>query len=301
MVNNKSKSPTLQSLAAPITIGVLTLIALSAVIILALSPANAVNTLSLPDDVKPVAINVGAAAAATVRPTVTAAPRPTRTPTAAPSSTPVARNASATTPSAAPAAEAPAPTAPPVATPEPAPTEAPQPLELEQGTGGSSLGPPPEPTPLLPLAGLTPQRIRIPNLGINAFVEHVGLDRENRMDVPRNIWNVAWYKLGAKPGERGNSAIAGHVDGPNTQAIFWELRKAQPGMRIYVQGDRGEEKVFEVYEVATYPFEQAPLERIFGGSDDAHLNLITCTGNFNNRTLNYDQRFVAYTRLVTNP
>jgi sortase A len=118
------------------------------------------------------------------------------------------------------------------------------------------------------------------------------------MDVPRNIWNTAWYKLGYKPGERGNAVIDGHLDGQYSAAVFWNLSKLVPGNRIYVADDKGVEKVFEVYDVATYAYDQAPLDRIFGPSNDAQLNLITCNGSFDQKSANYDKRFVAYARLV---
>lgn len=158
--------------------------------------------------------------------------------------------------------------------------------------------PTPTPVPLQPLPGFDPVRLRVPSLGISARVEYVGLDNEKRMDVPKNIWNVGWYKLGVRPGERGNAVFAGHVDGPNTPAVFWDLRKAQVNTKIYIQDPDGEEKVFEVFDTAVYEYDKAPLDRIFGASNEAQVVLITCTGTFDQGSANYDKRFVAYARLV---
>ncbi len=252
----------------PTIIGAIATIIVFSLFLLVLAPVSAIGIVSLPEDVKPVAVNFGSLTPEVTipSPTPTLAPAPTLTPTLAPP-----------TPTAA-ASLAPTPVSTPTPTPEPTIV--------------------PTPTPLPPLPGIMPRRFRIPSLGINAYVEHVGLDSENRMDVPRNIWNVAWYKLGAKPGERGNSVIDGHVDGPNTPAVFWTLKNVQLGSKIYVQDDKGEEKVFEVFDTGIYPYDQAPLDRIFGGSTDAQLNIITCTGVFDQSSHNYDRRFVAYARLV---
>ncbi|HEX2910472.1 MAG TPA: class F sortase [Chloroflexia bacterium] len=259
-MNNKPRRPGWLTIVGPAGIGALMMLVLTALIFFALTPASAISTVALPEDIKPVTVNIEASALKTVPPTPTPANTPIPTPTPQPTSTVQAD-----------------PTAGPTETPVPTAT------------------------PLPPLPGLVPARVRIPSVGINAFVEQVGLDSKNRMDVPRNIWNVAWFKLGAKPGERGNAVIDGHVDGPYSAAVFWDLRKVQPGTKIYVQDASGQEKTFEVYDVQVYPYDQAPLDRIFGPSNDAQLNLITCTGTFDRKTENYDKRFVAYSRLVQNP
>jgi sortase (surface protein transpeptidase) len=157
---------------------------------------------------------------------------------------------------------------------------------------------PPASEELPPLPGLVPHTLRIPSLGITANVEKVGLDRKGRMDVPQNIWNVAWFKLGPQPGERGNVAIAGHVDGPNTPAVFWDLKKIELGSRIYIQDAKGSQKIFEVLEKTVYTVEAVPLDRIFGRSAFPNLNLITCAGTFLPEQGDYDKRLIVYARLL---
>ncbi len=260
-MDKKPRQTNLFQKLGPASIGAIMIVILTGIIFLVLAPANAISTVALPQEVQPVTINVALAPAETVLPTTTPLPEPTVTPTPA-----------STLPPASSAAPLP-PTATPV---------------------------PPTATPLPPLPGIEPRRLRIPVLGINAAVEQVGLDNKNRMDVPRNIWNVAWYKLGPQPGQRGNAVIDGHLDGPYSAAVFWNLSKLVPGNKIYVQDDKGQEKVFEVFDIATYAFDKAPLDRIFGPSNDAQLNLITCNGTFDQGTANYDKRFVAYARLVPN-
>ena len=266
-MNKKTRQADLLQKIGPATIGVIMIVILTVIIFLVLAPANAIGTVSLPQAVQPVTISV-----AQVPPETPAALEPTSTTLPEPTGTPVATPTAAVTVAQVVATATPVP---PTATPVP-----------------------PTATPLPPLPGIEPRRLRIPNLGINAAVEQVGLDSKGRMDVPRNIWNVAWYKLGAKPGERGNAVIDGHLDGPYSPAVFWNLSKLVPGNRIYIQDDKGQEKVFEVFDVQTYPYDQAPLERIFGSSNDAQLNLITCNGTFDQKSANYDKRFVAYARMV---
>jgi sortase (surface protein transpeptidase) len=95
----------------------------------------------------------------------------------------------------------------------------------------------------------------------------------------------------------GNSVIAGHFDSKTGPAIFWRLRELRPGDEIFVSSDDGIERRFVVQATENYRFDNAPLERIFGTTSDAGLNLITCGGTFDRRSSNYDQRLVVYTTL----
>ena len=212
---------------------------------------------------------------------------PTEAPTLEPP-TPTAVIAAATptpppVPTSAPALAAalPSPTpAPPTATPvPPTPTLA------------------PTPTPL-PSAG-RPLRVLIPRLKINTRVENVGLDRDGAMDVPKRYDTVGWFQLGARPGELGNAVMAGHLDSLIGPAIFYRLKELRPGDDVIVVSDDGRERRFVVRALENYHYDAAPLDRIFGPSQEIGLNLITCTGAFDRRTQNYQQRLVVFTTLAS--
>lgn len=155
----------------------------------------------------------------------------------------------------------------------------------------------PEPEPEPPVAA--PVRLRIPRISVDARIVPVGVNRFGEMDTPNDAWTVAWYAPGFKPGESGNSVLAGHVDyiriGP---AVFWNLRLLQPGDRLQVVAADEQQYEFEVKEVQRYLANDAPVERIFGENPHRGLNLITCGGTFNARSGEYDQRVVVYTEAV---
>jgi len=142
-----------------------------------------------------------------------------------------------------------------------------------------------------------PTRLRIPAIGVNAAIEYVTTAADGTMDIPKNEWNVAWYRLGYVPGTPGNAVIDGHLDWIHGPAVFWNLAKLKPGNAIYVKDKRGVERTFIVTEVVAYPFDQAPLDRIFGASSTAQLNLITCNGQFDKSARNYNKRLVVYSTL----
>jgi sortase (surface protein transpeptidase) len=139
-------------------------------------------------------------------------------------------------------------------------------------------------------------RVRIPSLGIDAAVEPVGVDVEGNMATPEDPWNTAWYAPGARPGQNGNAAIAGHVDYHGIGAVvFWDLNKLGPGDEVFVDTADGKTLRFVVNDSTYFRPATAPLERIFGPADLPNLNLITCGGAFNPVTREYDQRLVVFT------
>lgn len=144
-----------------------------------------------------------------------------------------------------------------------------------------------------------PITLSIPKINVDASVESVGLDAKKAMDVPKDADNGGWYNLGAKPGQIGSSVIAGHYDRANgSPAVFWDLNKLTSGDKIMVKDDKGKERAFSVVRSAKYPYNDFPLQEVFGTSSKPMLNLITCQGAWNTGTRNYSERLVVYAEQV---
>lgn len=143
-----------------------------------------------------------------------------------------------------------------------------------------------------------PQTLTIPKLGVTAAVETVGEDAAGRMDVPKGVFNVGWYGPGFKPGEKGNAVMAGHLDTTTgAPAVFYNINQLVQGDQIIVIDKNGKDLTFEVTNVQSYTFDQVPLQEIFGPSDKPKLNLITCTGVWNQGSRNYSNRLVVSAEL----
>lgn len=144
-----------------------------------------------------------------------------------------------------------------------------------------------------------PNSFSIPKLGVvNVMVESVGLDKESKMDIPRDENNVAWYNLGSRPGERGNTVIAGHYDKKSgAPAVFFEINKLKSGDELIVKDLDGKEHKYIVTEVKSYLLEEFPLIEVFGVGDKARLNLITCEGLYDKSSKLYSRRLVVYSEL----
>lgn len=144
-----------------------------------------------------------------------------------------------------------------------------------------------------------PELIKIPKINVSAKVEQVGLDEKRAMDVPKEANNAGWYNLGVKPGEAGNAVIDGHLDKESgAPAVFWDVDKLQVGDKIIIVDDKGTERTFSVVKKAEYPYNDFPLQEVFGHSSKSMLNLISCNGKWNSQTHNYSHRTVIYSEQI---
>jgi LPXTG-site transpeptidase (sortase) family protein len=147
-------------------------------------------------------------------------------------------------------------------------------------------------TALLEKAG-HPVRLKIPKIKVNAVVETAGLTPDGAMGVPKGPYNVAWFKLGPRPGNTGSAVIAGHY-GFKRGSVFDNLNKLQKGDKIYIEDDKGATIAFVVREIKTYTSDAGASEVFNSGDSTSRLNLITCEGTWNKVTKNYSRRRVVF-------
>ncbi|QST00529.1 class F sortase [Pontibacillus sp. ALD_SL1] len=145
--------------------------------------------------------------------------------------------------------------------------------------------------------GISPTRVRIPAINVDAPIVQKGLNEEREMEVPDNGEDVGWFEPGTMPGNSGNAILAGHVDDRTGPAVFFDLKDLEQGDLIYLTGKDGKELTFEVNKVIAYPKDNAPLHKIFGPSNQRNLNLLTCTGTFDHSIQDHEERLVVYTSL----
>lgn len=142
-----------------------------------------------------------------------------------------------------------------------------------------------------------PVYLAIPTINVNASVEYVGITSEGVMEVPSNIADVGWFKLGSRPGEKGSAVISGHFDGRNGEAgVFVNLYKLKRGDKMYVKDDKGIITTFVVRESRIY--NPGYAEEVFSLNDNAHLNLITCDGVWDGVKKSYTKRLVVFADIV---
>ncbi|GAB2936118.1 class F sortase [Micromonospora polyrhachis] len=146
-----------------------------------------------------------------------------------------------------------------------------------------------------------PTDITIPRIGVAAKIMSLGVNPDGTIQVPPldQAQLAGWYQPGPSPGEIGNSVIVGHVDsaviGP---AVFFHLGALQPGDKIQVtRKDRTIAK-FRVDSVESYPKTGFPTELVYGPTEKAALRVVTCGGQFDERTRSYVNNIIVFATLV---
>lgn len=141
-----------------------------------------------------------------------------------------------------------------------------------------------------------PVRLLIPKIDVDARVTYMGLTASGDMEAPKTNEDAGWYKYGARPGNIGSAVIAGHL-GVGNPAVFADLGLLVKGDTLSVIDDDGQSVSFIVTDTRTYEYDTEPSE-VFSSEVGAHLNLITCNGNWNSTVKTYSQRLVIFTDKV---
>lgn len=162
-------------------------------------------------------------------------------------------------------------------------------------------------TPTIPHPTPDPAAIAqfvIPKYGVDAPVQVKGVDGSNTMQSPDGPTNVAWYNFTVAPGNIGNAVFSGHVDYINYgPAVFWHIRDLVPGDAIEIHLASGtvyKYRVIGTQTVSANPT-QEELAGIVGQTANEIITMITCTGEFNYTTHEYDHRSVVRAERVLEP
>lgn len=139
-------------------------------------------------------------------------------------------------------------------------------------------------------------RVLMPSIEVNAPVDVYGVDSNGAMQSPSDPSVVAWYDFSSNPLNSGNAVFSGHLDFVNVgPAVFWRLSDLVAGDDIRVVLADGSSLTYQVTStvvVGAGP-DPATLQWIVGPTVIPSLTFITCAGNFDPETGDYDQRLVV--------
>jgi hypothetical protein len=151
---------------------------------------------------------------------------------------------------------------------------------------------------VLATARSVPVSLRIPAIGLSVSLSNLGLNADGTVEVPDNIVEPGWFRLGPTPGQLGSAVILGHVDNYTGPGVFFELRTLAARDEVDVTLADGVVATFSVDSVATYPKWVFPAERVYGSRRSSTLQLVTCGGTFDRRIGSYLSNVVVYSSLV---
>ena len=143
----------------------------------------------------------------------------------------------------------------------------------------------------------TPVRLVIAAIDLDARIEARGLDANRSLDTPKDFHDVAWYRLGPRPGDPGNAVMNGHVNWWTGDAVFTHLSRLRAGDEVRVVRADGGVVVFKVTGQRTVDA-NARVASLFAPSTQPTLTLITCTGVWNPLTQSDTQRLLVSAALA---
>lgn len=143
-----------------------------------------------------------------------------------------------------------------------------------------------------------PAKITIPDIGVDAPIEHLGLTADNAVDVPKSLWTTAWFNQSSKPGDKGPAMIVGHYSAYG-KAVFANLKKLNPGQRIIISDDKGQQFTFAVTQKRDFPQAEVPMAELLGNRNSKpRLEIITCGGGYIKASRDFTNRTVITAEIV---
>jgi hypothetical protein len=151
-------------------------------------------------------------------------------------------------------------------------------------------------------------RFQIPRFNVDAPITYRAVGTDGIMPNPEGPDDVAYYDFSAWPGKGGrpgdgNPIFAGHVDSghqycdhgtvpPPCTAVLWDLNNLAVGDEIHVIVD-GTLYKYSVTSNEPVNAVSGPWDQIVSSTSDPTLTIITCGGDFNRATGEYDKRQVV--------
>lgn len=145
-----------------------------------------------------------------------------------------------------------------------------------------------------------PRYLEIPSIGVaKTRVMGVGITKNNTLDTPTNIHDVAWYYKSAYPGSGyGAVLLSGYAKGMEKPGIFTNLYQLKPGEKIMVERGDGKKITYVVVSNETMTLEQAVPTgmrkmTVSANTDVEGLNVMTYTGHYVPRLGQFDKRVMV--------
>lgn len=142
-----------------------------------------------------------------------------------------------------------------------------------------------------------PRYLKISELNVFSRVKRMGTTTSGAVDAPKSVFDTGWYDGSAKPGENGAVFIDGHVSGPTKGGVFANLKKLKTGSKIQVEMGDGRLFNYKVVAIEKYDANNVDMAKALRSIEPGKkgLNIMTCSGKYNEDAETFEQRLVAYT------
>jgi LPXTG-site transpeptidase (sortase) family protein len=145
-----------------------------------------------------------------------------------------------------------------------------------------------------------PRAIYVNSINVAARVLPMGVNSDNRIEAPINVFDAGWYKGSVKPGEIAAVFINAHASGQTRQGLFANLDRLSVGDEIILEkGDRTE-LTYRVLEVETVNLKDVDMKKVLIPKNNVlrGMNLMTCAGDWIQDSQTLDERVIVYTEQI---
>ena len=125
-----------------------------------------------------------------------------------------------------------------------------------------------------------PTRIIIDSIAVDAPVITLGVNPDGIPQVPDSASVVSWYDFSAKPGQRSNAVLAGHITLSKKAGVFWSLRDLAPDDTIRLVTEEGNELTYRVFAAYLLDADDPSALQVMEPSPFDVITLITCGGRW---------------------
>jgi len=139
-----------------------------------------------------------------------------------------------------------------------------------------------------------PVRLRIPTLGIDAPLTHLGVAPDRTIEVPTDFAVPGWFDQGPRPGQPGPAVILGHVDSKAGPAVFYRLSGLPVGAEVLVDRADGSTATFRVRGTQHVAKTAFPTDLVYAPTLEPSLRLVTCGGAFDHARRSYVDNVIVY-------
>lgn len=144
-----------------------------------------------------------------------------------------------------------------------------------------------------------PVELRVPSIGLREGVIDLAIQDDGTLEEPDDWDDVGWFADGPRPGERGPTVFAGHVDSASGPAVFFRVLELSRGDAVEVSAADGSVHSYRVDRVEDHPKDDFPTREVFGLSPEDELRLVTCTGEFDGADRRYLDNRVVFATAVS--
>jgi sortase (surface protein transpeptidase) len=145
-----------------------------------------------------------------------------------------------------------------------------------------------------------PRAIYINGINVAARLMPMGVNSDNSLQAPKNIYDAGWYSASAKPGQPGAMLVDGHSSETGTHyGLFSYLSDLKNGDQIEIERGDGVGFTYTVVHAEIDSIDNVDMGKLLVPYGDAEqgVNLIACTGAWTSDNSTLDHRILVFATL----